>query len=71
MTLGQVITVGDNWYRVHRTVKFSEAIDPALLREAWHCTHTFRKEDLLYFVREIPVVDFEEVSDIHDNLDKQ
>jgi hypothetical protein len=71
MNTHDILVVGDNWYRVHRTVKFSEAIDSALLREAWHCTHTFKREELLYFVREIPVVDFEEVSDIHDNLDKQ
>ena len=70
MNTHDILVVADNWYRVFRTVKYNEKIDPALVREAWNCSHTFKKDDLLYFVREIPIVDFEEVSDIHDNLDK-
>jgi hypothetical protein len=71
MNLGEVVNVSGELYQVHRKVRDTGKIDVELLREFWHCTHTFRKEELLYFVREIPVVDFEEVSDIHDNLDKQ
>jgi hypothetical protein len=56
-----ILHVGDQLFRIFRIVRFSEKIDPGLLREAWSCSHTFRKDDLLYFVREIPTVDFEEI----------
>jgi hypothetical protein len=29
------------------------------LRQLWHCSHTFRKEGAIYFVREIEDVEFE------------
>jgi hypothetical protein len=56
-----ILNVGDHWYRIFRVVRFKEHLDPGLLREAWHCSHTFRKDDLLYFVREIPIIEYQEI----------
>jgi hypothetical protein len=63
MTLGQVITVGDDWYQVIRTVREDRQWDVELLKQHWFCSHTFRKDGLLYFCRAIEKVEFEEIDE--------
>jgi hypothetical protein len=59
MKLGEVITVGDEWYQIIRTVREDRQWDVDLLKQYWFCTHTFRKDGLLYFCREVPKIEFE------------
>ena len=59
MKLGEVITVGDEWYQIIRTVREDRQWDVDLLKQYWFCTHTFRKDGVLYFCREVPKVEFE------------
>jgi len=63
MRLGEVITVGDEWYQIIRTVREDRQWDVELLKQYWFCTHTFRKDGVLYFCREVPKVEFEVVED--------
>jgi hypothetical protein len=49
-----------NLYKVVRIIRE----DPTMglrytLRQLWHCSHTFRKEGAIYFVREIEDVEYE------------
>ena len=62
MKLGETISVGDDWYKIFRTVREDRQWDAELLKQYWFCTHTFRKDGVLYFCREIPKVEFEEVT---------
>jgi hypothetical protein len=57
-----IISVGDKLYRVHRIIKNDSKWDLDLLRQLWHCSHTFKKEGDIYFVREIEDVEFETLS---------
>lgn len=61
MRLGEVITVGDDWYQIIRTVREDRQWDVDVLKQYWFCTHTFRKDGVLYFCREIKKVEFEVV----------
>ena len=62
MKLGETISVGDDWYKIFRTVREDRQWDAELLKQYWFCTQTFRKDGVLYFCREIPKVKFEEVA---------
>lgn len=62
MKLGETINIGDDWYKIFRTVREDRQWDAELLKQHWFCTHTFRKDGVLYFCREIPKVEFEEVA---------
>jgi len=63
MNLGEVIVVADDWYQVIRKVREDREWDVELLKQYWFCTHTFRKDGILYFCREIQKVEYEEVVD--------
>lgn len=54
-----IITVNDDWYEVERVLREDPKWDIELLKQYWTCSHTFRKNGLLYFCREIPKADFE------------
>jgi hypothetical protein len=54
MKLGELIIVGDDWYKLFRTIKDDRQWDVELLKNYWHCTHAFKKDEILYFCREIP-----------------
>ena len=58
MKLGEVITVGDDWYQIIRTVREDRQWDVDVLKQYWFCTHTFRKDGILYFCREIEKAEF-------------
>ena len=59
----QIINVGDKLYKVIRILKENHKWDLDILRQLWHCSHTFKKEETIYFVREIEdIVEYEEFS---------
>lgn len=58
MKLGEVITVGDDWYQICRTLREDRQWDVDVLKQYWFCTHTFRKDGILYFCREIEKAEF-------------
>lgn len=62
MKLGEVITIGDDWYKIFRTLREDRQWDVDVLKQYWFCTHTFRKDGILYFCRAIEKVEFEVVT---------
>ena len=56
-----IITVNDDWYEVERVLREDPKWDVEILKQYWFCTHTFRKDGLLYFCRPIEKVEFEVV----------
>lgn len=59
MKLGEIITIGDDWYKIFRTLREDRQWDVDVLKQYWFCTHTFRKDGVLYFCRAIEKVEFE------------
>ena len=57
-----IISVGDKLYRVHRIIKDDSKWDLEILRALWMCSNTFKKDGMIYFVREIPEAEYEEIS---------
>ena len=53
----QTINAGNRLFKVVRILKEDPKWDLEILREFWHCSHTFKKEGAIYFVREIEDVD--------------
>ena len=49
----QVITTNDKLFKVVRILREDKEWDLDTLRQLWHCSHTFKKEGIIYFVREI------------------
>ena len=58
----QIINAGDRLFKVVRILRDEPKWDLDILRTLWHCTHTFKKEGAIYFVREIEDVEYEELS---------
>jgi len=58
----QTIDISDKLYKVIRILKEDSKWDLEILRQLWHCTHTFKKEGAIYFVREIEDIEYEEFS---------
>ena len=55
----QVITTNDKLFKVVRILREDKEWDLDILRQLWHCTHTFKKERIIYFVREIEDAEYE------------
>jgi hypothetical protein len=58
----QVINANNKLFKVVRIIREDKLWDLDILRQLWHCTHTFRKEGAIYFVREIEDVEYEAIS---------
>jgi len=58
----QIINAGGKLYKVVRIVRDDPKWDLEILRQHWHCSHTFRKEGAIYFVREIEDIEYETIS---------
>ena len=58
----QIINIGNKLYKIIRVIRDEPKWDLDLLRQLWHCTNTFKKEGMIYFVREIEDVEYEELS---------
>ena len=57
----QTINVGNRLFKVVRIIRDEPKWDLETLRQLWHCSHTFRKEGTIYFVREIEDVEYETI----------
>ena len=55
----QVITTNDKLFKVVRILREDKEWDLDILRQLWHCRHTFKKEGVIYFVREIEDAEYE------------
>jgi hypothetical protein len=58
----QVINANNKLFKVVRIIRDESKWDLETLRQLWHCSHTFRKEGAIYFVREIEDVEYEAIS---------
>ena len=58
----EIVSINDKLYRVHRIIRDNPKWDLEILRTLWMCTNTFKKDDMIYFVREIPQAEYEELS---------
>lgn len=57
----QTISINGKLFKIVRIIKDEPKWDLELLRQLWHCSHTFKKERNIYFVREIEdVLEYEE-----------
>lgn len=61
--LGQVIYVNDGMFQVYRTIKEEPNLNVDFIKQYWECSHTFKKDGLLFFCREIVSIPFEEIID--------
>ena len=55
----QTIDIHNKLYKIVRIIRDNPKWDLDILRQLWHCSHTFKKEGAIYFVREIEDVEFE------------
>lgn len=58
----QIINANNKLFKVVRIIRDDKPWDLDILRQLWYCTHTFKKEGAIYFVREIEDVEYETVS---------
>ena len=59
----QIINASDKLFKVVRILRDDREWDLETLRTLWHCSHTFKKEGSIYFVREIEdILEYEEFS---------
>ena len=58
----EIILVNDRLYKVYRVIRDEDKWDLEILRTLWMCSNTFKKEGMIYFVREIPEAEYEEFS---------
>ena len=59
----QIIDTNNKLFKVVRIIREDRQWDLETLRQLWHCSHTFKKEETIYFVREIEdIVEYEEFS---------
>jgi hypothetical protein len=61
MNLGQLIEANNNYYQLYRVIKEPKTLPNEMvneLKDLWLCTHTFRKDGMLYFCREVESIPF-------------
>ena len=52
----------NNYYQLYRTIKEPKTLPSEMvneLKDLWLCTHTFRKDGMLYFCREVQTIEYE------------
>jgi hypothetical protein len=57
-----IISANNRLYHVHRVIKDDSKWDLEILRTLWMCSNTFKRDGMIYFVREIPEAEYEELS---------
>ena len=58
----QTIDIHNKLYKIVRIIRDNPKWDLDILRQLWHCSHTFKKEETIYFVREIEdILEYEEL----------
>lgn len=58
----QTIKVGDTLYVVERVVLFKEDMNIQNWKDWLGCSHSFRKDNHIYFVNEIEVIEYLDVN---------
>lgn len=53
----EIISVGDELYQVVRVLRYEEKWDVHILKQLWNCDTAFKKDGMLYFVRDITTVE--------------
>ena len=59
MNLGQIIHVNDAMFQVYRTIKDEPDLNIDKIKQFWNCSHAFKKENIIYFCREVESIPFE------------
>jgi hypothetical protein len=62
--LPQMIKVGDVLYLVKRVVRFKPEMNIQDWKDWIGVTHSFKKDDHIYFVEEVEVLEFENIKTI-------
>jgi hypothetical protein len=62
--LPQMIKVGDVLYLVKRVVRFKPEMNIQDWKDWIGVTHSFKKDDNIYFVEEVEVLEFENIKTI-------
>tara|TARA_B110000503_G_scaffold76973_1_gene118705 strand:- start:296 stop:481 length:186 start_codon:yes stop_codon:yes gene_type:complete len=57
----EILTIKGKLYKIIRIVKEDPKWNLEILRTLWHCTHTFKKNNMVYFVQEIEDIEYEEL----------
>ncbi len=50
-------------FQVYRAVREDGVLNVDGVKQYWNCSHTFKKDGMLYFCREIVSIPFEEITD--------
>ena len=61
MSLPQMIRIGDVLYLVKRIVRFKDDMNIQDWKDWLGVSHSFKKEDMIYFVDEVEVLEFENI----------
>ena len=57
----QIIQINGSLFKLIRIIRDDRDWDLETLRHLWHCSHTFKKEGAIYFVREIEDAKYETI----------
>lgn len=63
----QILKIGESLYQVKRIVPFREGIDVQSWKEHVSASHSFKREELLYFVEEIVPLEFENINEEYES----
>lgn len=58
----QLIKIGESLYQVKRVIPFNESINVQSWKEHVSASHSFKKDNLLYFVDEVIPLEFENIN---------
>jgi hypothetical protein len=64
MSIPQTIKVGDNLYLVKRIVRFKPEMNIQDWKDWIGVSHSFKRDDMIYFVEEIETLDFEDIKPV-------
>ena len=64
MSIPQTIKVGDSLYLVKRIVRFKPEMNISDWKDWIGVSHSFKKDDFIYFVDEIEALEFEDIKPI-------
>jgi hypothetical protein len=56
-----LIQFGDRLFLLYRQIPNTSKIDTEILKQYWHCDTVLKKDNIYYFCREIPSLEFEEI----------
>ncbi len=59
--LPPILTIDGKLFKLIRPLRDYQGMDAAALRTFYGASHSFKKDGIMYFVDEIPDVEFEEI----------